>query len=195
MLLVGEIVRLQVQAASLKVGEPPRRRYDPAPIRPVPALRLDTGGAVGLTDRGVEVEDVHHLDHLASKYRDGNGLSILFTGHYSAMRQRFGAHLTGGIAGENLLVARDGLVGEDDVGAGFVVETVGGVRVALARVIVAAPCVEFARYALRYPDDERPDRTVTEAVRFLDDGIRGYYAAYDGPPVIITVGDRVYVPD
>ena len=192
---VGEIVRLQVQAASLKVGQAPRRRYDPAAIRAVAALRLDAGGATGLTDRGDEIEDVHHAAHPTSKHRGPNGLSIHFTGHYAAMRERFGPHLTDGVAGENVLVARDGLLTADDLAFGLIVETEAGRRLALGRLIVAAPCVEFARYALPFPDGERPDLTVTEAVRFLSDGMRGFYAAYEGDPIVIRVGDKVYLPE
>jgi hypothetical protein len=191
---LGEIVGLQVQTASLKVGEAPRRRYDPAPIRAVPAIRLDTGGVTGLTDWGEDVEDVHHRDHPASKHRAGtNGVSVLFTGHYGAMRERFGQHLTDGIAGENILVAHDRIVTGHEQAAGLVIETSGGQRVRLTRLHVAAPCVEFSRYALRFPDDERPDRSVTEAVQFLDSGLRGFYAAYEGPPVAISLGDKVYL--
>ncbi|HUG61695.1 MAG TPA: hypothetical protein VMP03_07610 [Methylomirabilota bacterium] len=195
MRLVGEIVRLQIQSASLKVGQAPRRRYNPAPIRAVHSLRLDPGGATGLSEWGDDLEDVHHATHPASKHRGTNGLSVLFTGHYAAIRDRFGPHLTDGIAGENVLVAFDELLGEDDLSSGLLVETAIGGSLTLSGVIVAAPCVEFARYALRYPDDERPDRTVTEAVQFLDDGMRGYYTAYIGPAAIITVGDKVYVLD
>jgi hypothetical protein len=194
-LLVGEVVRLQVQESSLKVGDGPRRRYDPSPIRSVPALRLDERGVTGQADWGDDVEDVHNRDHPASKYRGGNGVSVLFTGHYAAMRERFGPHLTDGIAGENILVACDQLVGEEDLTAGLIVATDDGGQLLLEQVVVAAPCVEFARHALRFPDDARPDLTVTEAVRFLGDGMRGYYAAYDGPPAVIRIGDRVYVPE
>ena len=193
-LLVGQVVRLQVQESSLKVGDGPRRRYDPSPIRSVPALQLDERGVTGLTEWGEDVADVHNRDHPSSKNRGGNGVSVLFTGHYAAMREGFGPHLLDGIAGENILVACEQLVGEEDLAAGLIVETGDGQRVILRRLVVAAPCVEFARHALRFPDDARPDLTVTEAVLFLNDGMRGYYAAYDGPPTVIRVGDKVYVP-
>lgn len=48
-------------------------------------------------------------------------------------------------------------------------------------------------YALRFPASERPDETVTEAVRFLNDGMRGYYASYRGPAARIALGDRLFV--
>lgn len=60
---------------------------------------------------------------------------------------------------------------------------------------MAVPCVEFTRWAMRYPEDARPDLTVTENVRFLDDGMRGFYAAYDGQPVTVALGDRVFVEE
>jgi hypothetical protein len=63
----------------------------------------------------------------------------------------------------------------------------------LRPVIVAAPCVEFARYALKFPDGARPDATVTEALRFLDAGMRGFYATYGGEPAVVEVGTRVFL--
>ena len=191
---IGPIVRLQVQAASLKVGERRHRRYDPAPVRAVPALLLDGRGVVGQTAAGEAIEDVHHQDHPASKNRGGsNGVSVCFTAHYDAMRERFGPHLADGLAGENILIQTDHLLGEEDLGPGLMVQTTDGQQIALERIIVADPCVEFSRWVLQYPDNLRPDRTVAEAVAFLADGMRGYYAGYDGPPVTIQLGDRVFV--
>lgn len=196
MRLLGEIVKLQAQIESLKVGVAPRRRYDPAGIREVPRLSLSEDGVHGWTLDGDPIPDVHNQSHPTSKNRAGsNGISICFTSHYGAMRERFGDHLHNGVAGENILVALcgdSGLLSEDNLRAGVVIETANGERIQLEQVIVAAPCVEFARYAMRFPDDARPDRTVTEAVQFLDDGMRGYYAAYRGPAVTITLGDRVF---
>src|SRR3954471_6610206 len=102
---MGTIVRLQVQESSLKVGTKPRR-YEPAPIRSVPALRISVAGVVGLVQNGQAIVDVHHHDHPASKNRGGkNGISLGFTTHYRAMRNQFGEHLPDGIAGENILIA------------------------------------------------------------------------------------------
>ena len=121
----------------------------------------------------------------ASKNRGGeNGISLGFTTHYLAMRQRFGQHLCDGIAGENILIEVDRQFPLEDLAGGVVVEGASGRRLELRPVIVAAPCVEFARYALRFPDDNRPDATVTEALRFLDAGLRGFYATYTGEPAV-----------
>ena len=193
---IGLIVRLQVQTASLKVGEAPRQRYDPSPLLPVPALALDPDGAVGLIPGGEPVVDVHNRRHPSSRQSHGiNALSIGFTSHYERMRERFGDAVADGVAGENVIVASDRLWTADELAAGLEVETATGERVRLERIVVAAPCVEFTRWALRYPEDARPDLRVTEGVRFLDDGLRGFYAAYDGDPVTISLGDRVYVPE
>ena len=190
--LIGAIVRLQVQPVSLKVGPPRQRRYDPSPLRAVPALRLEPGGVVGVDERGGAVDDVHHADHPASKNRAGsNGVSVGFTAHYGAMRARFGPHLADGLAGENILVAAERLFAEEDLAAGIVIEMAGGYRLRLDRVVVAAPCVEFARFALRFADDARPDRRVTDAVGFLDGGIRGFYATAPDE-ALVRVGDRVF---
>ena len=190
--LIGAIVRLQVQPTSLKVGERPRR-YDPSPLRSVPALRLEPAGVTGIDEDDTAIGDVHHRDHPAAKNRGGsNGLSVGFTAHYAAMRGRFGAHLADGLAGENVLVDTDRLYGEEDLAAGLMIETASGEHVQLDRVLVAAPCVEFARFALRFPDGARPDRSVSEAVKFLDGGLRGYYAT-PRAAAVIRVGDRVFL--
>jgi hypothetical protein len=189
--LIGTIVRLQVQESSLKVGDKPRR-YDPAPIRSVPAISLSLAGVIGLAENGKTIVDVHHRDHPTSKNRGGeNGISLGFTGHYRAMRQRFGQHLADGIAGENILIAAHRQFEVAELAGGVVVEGTGGWQLELRPVIVAAPCVEFSRYAMQFPDGDRPDATVTEALRFLDAGMRGFYATYEGEPAVIEVGARV----
>jgi hypothetical protein len=191
--LIGTIVRMQVQESSLKVGDKPRR-YDPAPIQSVPALSVSSAGVVGLAENGQSIVDVHNHDHPASKNRRGeNGISIGFTGHYRVMRQRFGQHLADGIAGENILIEADRQFQEEELAGGVVVEGTGGRRLELRPVIVAAPCVEFSRYALKFPDGARPDATVTEALRFLDAGMRGFYATYEGEPAVVEVGARVFL--
>jgi hypothetical protein len=191
--LIGTIVRLQIQESSLKVGDKPRR-YDPAPIRSVPALSVSSAGVVGLTGDGETILDVHHGDHPASKNRAGeNGISLGFTGQYRAMRQRFGQHLADGIAGENILIAAHRQFEVAELAGGVVVEGTGGRQLELRPVSVAAPCVEFSRYALQFPDDARPDATVTEALRFLDAGMRGFYTTYEGEPAMVEVGARVFL--
>lgn len=190
--LIGPIVRLQVQTASLKCGEKPHRWFDPAPIRPVPALRLDAGGVTGLDDG--DIPDVHHRDHPQSKFRDENGVSVGFTGHYVRIRERYGDQLTDGIAGENILVDADRTVNEADLEAGIVIVSGDG-PLALEAILAAAPCVEFSKFCAGYARDQRPDRHITETLQFLHQGIRGFYAtlATNGVSAArVAVGDLVY---
>ena len=136
---IGTVVRLQVQESSLKVGAKPRS-YDPAPIRSVTAVSLSRSGVVGLPGNGETLVDVHHHDHPDSKNRDGeNGISLGFTTHYAAMRNRFGEHLTDGVAGENILIAVDRQFSAEDLVRGVVIEGQNGMRLELRPVIVAAP--------------------------------------------------------
>lgn len=196
MRVLGTVVRLQVQASSLKVGESPRR-YDPSPLEVMHALTVTPGGVIGVTGEGDGLIDVHHQEHPQSKNSGGrNGISLSFTSHYDAMRERFGPHLRDGIAGENVLIelADDTrLVAPEELADG--VTFIGDERspLALERVIVAAPCVEFSRFALRFPDDRKPDATITEALRFLGNGMRGFYGAYKGAPAVMRVGDRLAI--
>lgn len=193
---IGPIVRLQVQTASLKVGEAPRRHYDPSPLLSMSALAIDADGAIGLIPGGDPVVDIHNRRHPISRQSRGvNALSIGFTSHYDRMRERFGDAVADGVAGENIIVVSDRQWTAEELASGLDVETATGELVRLKRIVVAAPCVEFTRWALRYPEDARPDLRVTEGVRFLDDGLRGFYAAYDGQPVTITLGNRVFVEE
>lgn len=189
---LGRIVRLQVQERSLKQPGPRFRRYDPAGIREVLALELDPGGVTGIGPGGERIADVHHRNHPDSKFRGDNGVSLGFTGRYAQMRGRFPGGLDDGAAGENVLVASDRTWSAADLSGGVTIATADGRLLALSPVIVADPCVEFARWLLDWPDLERPGREVAEAVAFLGAGVRGFYAAYDGPPARIAVGDWVY---
>jgi hypothetical protein len=191
---IGRIVRLQVQTAHLKRGEPPRRWYDPAPITAVATLRLEDVGVSGVGSDGSLHHDVHHRDHPISRHRGDNGVSVGFTSHYRQMRERFGDHLLDGVAGENILVESDDHHTVEALGGSLLVETPEGIA-RLAEVIVAPPCVEFTRFCMQWPRDARPDRTVTEALRFLDDGMRAFYARADlaaSTARELRVGDVVF---
>jgi len=188
---IGRIARLQVQVSPLKQGNKPFQQYSPANIRPVAALAIEPAGVVGF-DGGATIGDVHHRDHPRSRFRGDNGVSLGFTSHYAAMRHRFGDHLTDGIAGENILVACDAPVALAEIAGGIVVGE-GEDAVTIDEWLVAAPCAPFTRFCLRYPADRKPDRRITEGLRFLDDGMRGFYGrvSRDGS-ARIAVGAAVY---
>ena len=65
----------------------------------------------------------------------------------------------------------------------------------LEDMVAAEPCLEYTRWVLQYPVEGRSDGAVTEAVRFLRDGMRGFYTRYAGSPVPLSIGDTVYLPE
>src|SRR5690606_22763681 len=140
---------------------------------------------------GRRVVDVHNATHPQSKNRDGiNAISFGFTGHYQRMRQAFDGHLVNGIAGENILIEYDERVELDDVSNGLAILGDDGRRIELVEISVAHPCVEFSRYALNDPAAD--PKAVSTALRFLDNGMRGYYAAVTSTvPRLIEPGNRV----
>jgi hypothetical protein len=186
------VVHLQVQRSSLKVVDGDFKWYDPAPLFGVDELELSEDGVVGCTPGGELIVDVHNRRHPASKNGDKNGISFGFTSHYAALRGQFGAHLTDGIAGENILIASETTISLEDAGGGVVIETGDGQCIELERILVAEPCVPFTRYALRYERDAPQDSLVTESLRSLRYGRRGFYATCLGPPGCIHPGDQVF---
>jgi len=94
----------------------------------------------------------------------------------------------GRIGGEIGRIAR--LHVRDSVVDDLVVVTASG-NVWLAAVEIAPPCPEFARYALRFPENARPDQRVIDVVKFLGEGLRGFCACIMGNPGQVSPGDRV----
>ncbi len=184
---LGTIVRLQVQRSGLKVAAPAGaahpRLYEPVALLEVPALLLTPDGVVGLVEwaSGEErVVDVHHRAHRETKNADVNGVSVGFTAHYVAMRGRFGEHLGDGVAGENVLVETVGQIDPEAVRGGLALGTRDGTLACLERVVVAEPCAEFTRFALQLGTGDRSGDSVTEGLRFLREGMRGFYATFTG---------------
>jgi hypothetical protein len=124
-----------------------------------------------------------------------NAISIGFTAHDAAMTERFGTHLTLGSAGENVIVRSAAVIDAATAAAGLAIRTGDGNLVRLESVIVAEPCIEFTRFALRLDDDERSGETVTEGLRFLRGGMRGFYACYAGSAVVLRTGDTVFAAE
>jgi len=189
---VGAIVRLQIQRSSLKTGEKPLRRYDPAPLLSVERLAVTPDGVLGLVDGGAWLVDVHHRAHPQTTNEDGlHGVSVGFTAHYDAMRARFGDHLTPGCAGENLLAVADRRLGYDELAGGIaVVDRDGRELVRLQVLQVAHPCRPFTGWALGGTVEAQ---VLKEHLQFLDDGMRGFYCRAAGTG-IVAVGDRLVLP-
>jgi hypothetical protein len=185
---IGKVVGLQVQTASLKRGERPRRVYDPAPLARVDRLRLSPRGAVG--ERGGEVLfDVHHADHPKSKAEPGREVTFGFTSHYGRMRERFGPHLEPGCAGENILLETDRVWALGDFSPALVLRSRrDGRTLRLREVTVAAPCVEFSRFSL--DDPAAGPQELKPVLQFLDAGVRGYCFTPAGEGVV-EIGDTL----
>ena len=183
---LGRIVRLQIQTASLKRGERPNRVYDPAPLRTVEELRLTPRGAVGITEKGERLLDVHHRDHHASKHEPGREVSFGFTSHYGKMRGEYGEGIAIGCAGENILIEADRVYRLEDFDGGLELQSASGASVRLDSVIVADPCVEFSRFSLGDPAAAPQD--LKPVLQFLGEGTRGYCFTPAGE-LVVAPGD------
>lgn len=173
---LGPIVRLQLQTASLKLGEKPHQVYDPAALLRVEELRLSRKGASMLGPEGQVILDVHHLDHAQSRQTPGhNPLSVGFTQHYARMRERFGEVVSEGIAGESLIVDGEGQLALEDLQGGLLLRTREGRELRFHTVVVAHPCQPFSRFLTGRAEPER----LKETLRFLDGGLRGFYMVAD----------------
>jgi hypothetical protein len=194
--LIGTIVRLQVQRSSLKLGERPRRWFDPAPLTPVPALVVGATGVWGLPDGNEPIVDVHNREHPDSHFSGQNGISVGFTSHYTSMRDQFGPGVPDGIAGENVIVWTDRAFRADDLPLSLAIEGADGL-VHLDGSKVIEPCVEFSRFVLGRtgppgPDQAGPDAALTATLAFLRHGTRGYCAAYTRGATVLRLGDRLF---
>lgn len=186
--VLGTVVRLQVQRSPLKQRPAGSGPYDPRPLLQVPALEVGPRGCWGLPADGGRVVDVHCADHPETRHARGvNGLSVLPAAHYARLRAAHGEHLVDGVAGENVLL--DGgplteadLTGADlpgdDPGSRLLLEVDEGV-LEVSGALAAAPCVEFTQHVLRRPvGDVGPE--VRAALEELDGGARGFYLRLTG---------------
>jgi MOSC domain-containing protein len=104
------------------------------------------------------------------------------------MRDRFGAHITPGCAGENILVQAEGRFTFEDLSGGLVLLTASGQELARLEVLqVAHPCRPFSGWALGTMVESD---VLKETLQFLDGGTRGFYCTGVGSG-IVSVGDRL----
>jgi hypothetical protein len=194
---IGRIKQVQVQRTALKVVRKPHKYYDPAPLLVVETLRIGPEGVIGITADGESVIDVHSAQHPDSRFAGVNGISLGFTGHYRAMRKRFGEHLVDGCAGENILVEVDKSFALADLGGQTgrvaIVSQESASVLYLSDLQVAAPCVEFTQYAAN-ESGPLEGKQLQAALQFLDGGQRGFYATLEGNVEgTIRAGDHMLV--
>jgi len=186
---IGTVTRLQIQRSSLKTGEKPDRIYDPAPLLAVPRLSVTPDGVLGASADGGWMVDVHHRTHPATKNEDGlHGVSLGFTSHYAAMRDRFGERIVVGCAGENVIVTADRMFTYEDLAGGVaIVASDDSERVRLNVLQVSHPCRPFTGWAL----GGRVESEILKSnLQFLDGGTRGFYCLAEGSGTV-SMGDRV----
>ena len=188
---IGTISLLQIQRSPLKTGDKPLRVYDPAPIQHVPQLAIGVDGVFGLVPGQGWVVDIHHRAHPESKNLDGvHGISVGFTSHYGAMRDRFGSRIDVGCAGENIIVEATRQFVIDDLEAGIAIFAPdGSERLRLAVFDVAHPCKPFTGWALGATVESD---VLKSSLQFLEGGMRGFLLGAETTGMV-SVGDQVMV--
>ena len=191
---IGQVKQVQIQRTHLKQGTKPYRYYDPAPILVMERLLLAAEGVIGVTSEGEEIIDSHHVAHPESGNAGMNGISLGFTSHYRAMREKFGAHLVDGCAGENILIETTEEFSLEALGERVILQArENGALAYLEQLYVAAPCVEFSHFALN-EQMPVPAERLRETLTFLDHGRRGFYTTLaGGAPFVLHAGDSVFV--
>lgn len=189
---IGTIVRVQIQQNPLKDKNGSSRIYDPAPLTVVQAVRVTSTGLVGITIEGVELLDVHNESHPRSRYRGDNSISIGFTRHYDQMREYFGRPLADGIAGESLIVETDEAYLAEELNDLIIESGQTGEQIRLGGVRAIQPCAEFSQYAA---GRNLHEGDLKDALQFLLNGRRGFYAQAQATGGTIHTGDRVYLAE
>lgn len=191
---IGSVKQLQIQLASLKVGEKPHRLYDPTPLLAVEKLYLTGNGAIGQSFDGEQIIDIHNSKHPLSHHTGDNAISFSFTGHYQAIRASFGTHITDGCAGENILIETQTEPTLPELAHGLVIQSRQTEQyIHLTDILTATPCVEFSHFVLQ--DSQASSSQIKETLQFLNHGRRGFYASLaDGQTGgVIQIGDVVFV--
>ena len=182
---LGEVALLQVHGDQVKRLD----RYDPAPLIRVEEASVARDGMLGWTGDAWVVDKHHEVWPEPGPRRP---LSIGFTSHYSKMRSRYGDFAVG-VAGENVVVATERVVGLNDLGERVIVR--GDDReVELLPVKVAKPCLQFSSYLRQLPEVGTYEELAGD-LEFLGEGTRGFIVTMDAGagPVRIRVGDEVFV--
>ncbi|NWF67928.1 MAG: hypothetical protein HXY40_02465 [Chloroflexi bacterium] len=196
---IGTIKLLQIQTGSLKIGTRPTSTYDPAPILVVERLLLSQDGAQGVLPNGERIVDIHNARHPQSRNNGDNAISIGFTAHYAAMRQRFGPHMRDGVAGENMIIDSADSFTLDDLGGRVGILNAASGQTFLFDVLkIAAPCIEFSHFAAgknAAQGDTLSGTDLKAALQFLGAGRRGFHIApvraYEN--LSVQLGDTVFV--
>ncbi len=193
---IGHVQFVQIQRSSLKVGQRPDRYFDPAALKQVEQLSVGARGALGVMADGSHILDIHNADHPHTRNNGNNPLSVGFTAHYQAMRDRFGDHIGDGIAGENIIVTTDRSYGLDDLGGRVAFQNPATGVIAYLKVVkIVAPCNEFSQFCAQ-SDMPLSGAALKDTLQFLGEGRRGIMLAVeDGTRITIAPGDIMLIDD
>lgn len=192
---LGRVKLVQVQPSGLIIETPRGDFYDVSRRVEVEKLIITPLGIEATTAEGAHVLDIHHISHPDKQYDNDDLVSIGFTSHYVAMRERFGSHMVDGTAGENIIIEYDQEVWMDDLGQQVVIEnTETGKRTYLDVLKFAAPCKEFSHFVANSQHEELPAVELKSTLQFLNNGRRGFLLVLsDGQELgTIQAGDRVF---
>lgn len=185
--LFGSVIKCQVSAQALVRDG----RYIASDIIDAEELHLGVDGVVGWCGGRAVLNHHHRLNPRLRSWKPGRLLSVGFTGHYRAMGERFGRAPIG-CAAENIIVACDSIVTEDELAGGLQVRGADGSTIDLEPAAVAKPCVPFTKYLLGNQDAGH--ELVAPNRAFLDDGMRGFVLglANQSETAAVRPGDELW---
>jgi len=191
---LGIVKLVQIQPNGLIIDTPDGDFYDATRRVEVDRLFITPLGIEAVLPTGEPVLDIHHINHPDKAYKD-DLISIGFTSHYAAMRQRFGEHMQDGTAGENIIIESDREIWLDDLGQQVVIENAETGKQTLLNILrIATPCNEFSHFAANSQGQRLPAADLKNTLQFLNKGRRGFLLALaDGQEnVIVQAGDRFF---
>jgi len=191
---LGRVKLVQIQPSGMVINTGSGKFYDVTRRVEVDSLVITPLGIEAVRPTGELVLDIHHVNHPDKAYSD-DLVSIGFTSHYAAMRERFGGHLQDGTAGENIIIEYDHEVWRDDLGDQVGFENIHtGQQTLLDIVRIATPCVEFSHFAAQSQHQRLPAAELKSTLQFLNKGRRGFLLALaEGQEsAIVQAGDRFF---
>jgi len=192
---LGMVKLIQIQPSGLIVRSVENEIYDPSRRVEVSSLFITSLGVEAVSSNGERVLDIHHIDHPDKAYDDEDLVSIGFTSHYEAMRNRFGKHVIDGTAGENIVVEFEQEVWMDNIGQQIAIENSNtGEKTYFDVTRFAAPCNNFSHFVADKQDERLPAAELKSTLQFLNDGRRGFLLVLSADQISATVqaGDRVF---
>jgi hypothetical protein len=107
------------------------------------------------------------------------------------MRKYFATKVPNGVAGENVIIETEASIDLWALSDGLLMKTKDN-DVLITGFSAAEPCIEFTQYCLGQGRADTPE-DIRTSLQFLRHGMRGFYAGYSGPTVVLRLGDEAFV--